>query len=372
MNKLDLFIDHVTNPGHKSEYVVLIFGTSPSNGRGGISTAIKNLISAFGNNNIIFKYYCTHDANKAFKSFWPFMHSIAFFLSDIFKNKYSKANTVAFLHVGPNASLVRKLILSILLNRLGIKIATQYHSPKFFVYLNSIFGRIALKHLANFSDVNIALSGYWKNLFETHGFPNVLTIGNMSPTPSFDTNLYQVRANKEITILTMCRLDNGKSVDCVIKASQYLPENYIILICGAGKLSDSLINLSKQLGLKHRIRFLGWVENDKKIKLLSQAQVFCLPSEYESFGMGYIEAMSYGCPVIGRNIPQTRAIINNNVLGSLWNGVSHKELAELIVNEVKKDTLQKRVERQTHFRDNFNELSILNKLHNAFKEVLVR
>ncbi|HEV2339142.1 MAG TPA: glycosyltransferase family 1 protein [Patescibacteria group bacterium] len=43
---------------------------------------------------------------------------------------------------------------------------------------------------------------------------------------------------------------------------------------------------------------LGFVENDELVQLYNCATVFAMPSLYEGFGLGVIEAMSCGCPVI--------------------------------------------------------------------------
>jgi glycosyltransferase involved in cell wall biosynthesis len=58
----------------------------------------------------------------------------------------------------------------------------------------------------------------------------------------------------------------------------------------------------EQMGLGHRIRFLGWVGHDDLPAIYRLADHFCFPSIYEGFGIPLIEAMACGCPVVSANI----------------------------------------------------------------------
>jgi glycosyltransferase involved in cell wall biosynthesis len=49
---------------------------------------------------------------------------------------------------------------------------------------------------------------------------------------------------------------------------------------------------------KH-VKFLGFVPDDELLRLYQQCDIFAVPSNYESFGLVFLEAMSWGKPVIG-------------------------------------------------------------------------
>lgn len=60
---------------------------------------------------------------------------------------------------------------------------------------------------------------------------------------------------------------------------------------------------------------LGRAEEADKADALAACNVFCLPSEQESFGIVYVEAWSYGKPVIGGDAPAVRELIEEGVTG---------------------------------------------------------
>ncbi len=60
---------------------------------------------------------------------------------------------------------------------------------------------------------------------------------------------------------------------------------------------------------------LGRAEEAEKADALAACDVFCLPSEKEAFGIVYVEAWSYGKPVIGGSAPAVRDLITEGVNG---------------------------------------------------------
>lgn len=66
-----------------------------------------------------------------------------------------------------------------------------------------------------------------------------------------------------------------------------------------------------------RIHRLGAIDLQQKTNALAACTLLCVPSTQESFGGVYIEAWSFGKPVIGCNIPAVADVIANEVDGYL-------------------------------------------------------
>lgn len=72
-----------------------------------------------------------------------------------------------------------------------------------------------------------------------------------------------------------------------------------LLMIGDGPERQHAEELSRSLGIYNDVRFLG--KQDQMDEILSIADLFLLPSEYESFGLAALEAMACGVPVISTN-----------------------------------------------------------------------
>ncbi len=117
---------------------------------------------------------------------------------------------------------------------------------------------------------------------------------------------YNIGINKTIKILVVSNLIKRKNVDVVIKALINVPKsNYSISIIGSGIQLKQLKNLAKISNID--VDFLGKLEYRIVQKYMRESDIFILPSENETFGRVYIEALSTSNAVIG---------LKNN---GLWN-----------------------------------------------------
>jgi len=111
------------------------------------------------------------------------------------------------------------------------------------------------------------------------------------------------KLTKVKTILYIGRLEARKGTKYLIRALALLPtENIRLVIAGDGRERKKLEALVKDLELPN-VKFLGFVDDTKKIKLLSKSDLFCSPALYgESFGVVLLEAMASGLvSVVGNN-----------------------------------------------------------------------
>ena len=65
--------------------------------------------------------------------------------------------------------------------------------------------------------------------------------------------------------------------------------------------TPKLIALAEELGVSERVLFLGQISEADLQRLYREAAVYCYPAPEEDFGMGVIEAMAWGVPVVAWN-----------------------------------------------------------------------
>ncbi len=68
------------------------------------------------------------------------------------------------------------------------------------------------------------------------------------------------------------------------------------------KEAREITELIKKLGLKEKVRVLGYVPDNDLVKIYNLARLYCFPSLYEGFGLGALEAMTCGCPVLAGKV----------------------------------------------------------------------
>jgi len=123
------------------------------------------------------------------------------------------------------------------------------------------------------------------------------------------------------TILVVARLVRYKNIDDVIRAFAKVDRNFHaqLQIIGAGPERQHLEELVTELGLSQLVKFVGSLEKHRDVlAYMKGADVFCLPSSVEGFGIVTLEAMACGTPYISSDIPPTREITNGGEGGILY------------------------------------------------------
>jgi glycosyltransferase involved in cell wall biosynthesis/O-antigen/teichoic acid export membrane protein len=84
-------------------------------------------------------------------------------------------------------------------------------------------------------------------------------------------------------------------------------------LAGDGPDAEVLLARVRALGIEHRVHWLGRIDGAKRFDLLARAQLVCMPSRYETFGMVAAEALAVATPVVAFDIPCLRALVHDGV-----------------------------------------------------------
>ncbi|MBS0274026.1 MAG: glycosyltransferase family 4 protein [Proteobacteria bacterium] len=95
--------------------------------------------------------------------------------------------------------------------------------------------------------------------------------------------------------LALGRLHKAKALDVLLKAVAKVPDLWL-WIAGEGPDRDELVQLSKDLGIGNRVRFLGW--RTDRSALLRASDLCVFPSRYEPNGTVVVEAWAHGVPLV--------------------------------------------------------------------------
>lgn len=90
-----------------------------------------------------------------------------------------------------------------------------------------------------------------------------------------------------------------KGLRYLVEASQYLSDDYIVLIAGKGPLTEELKQKTFDLNLSN-VKFIGRISDEEKKQYLWASDVYAFPSitKNEAFGIALAEALYCGLPAV--------------------------------------------------------------------------
>ena len=100
-------------------------------------------------------------------------------------------------------------------------------------------------------------------------------------------------------------------LDAFSRIANEIPQRLVIAGDGPDRLAVEAMALG--LGLRDRVRFVGWIPPDGRFEWLSGADFIAMPSRYESFGLVAAEALAVETPVVAFDIPCLREIVGSDV-----------------------------------------------------------
>jgi glycosyltransferase involved in cell wall biosynthesis len=105
-------------------------------------------------------------------------------------------------------------------------------------------------------------------------------------------------------------------------------------LAGEGKLTDDLKQMTSDLGLTEKVKFVGFIPNASIYEFIQQHHIMVMPSvmDSESFGVAALEASACGRPVIASRVGGVPEVVLHRETGMLVPPKDPQKLAEAIIN----------------------------------------
>jgi glycosyltransferase involved in cell wall biosynthesis len=173
--------------------------------------------------------------------------------------------------------------------------------------------------------------------------------------PPVDLNKFSVAKEPGKYFLVISRMSQYKRIDLVVEAFNRL--GWPLVIAGTGREKRNLMKLAGK-----NIRFLGFVKEEKLIKLYRHARALIFPGE-DDFGMTMVEAMASGRPVLAFKAGGALEILEEGRTGEFFGAPEVEVLVDglrrLVENESEYDPkyIRASVERFSleNFQRNFKQ-----------------
>lgn len=117
---------------------------------------------------------------------------------------------------------------------------------------------------------------------------------------------------KTIHLITTGRLIPEKCFDMLIQAVANISLPLQLSIIGNGSEKKKLQRLITKLHIEDRVQLMGHKSKQEIVELLQDSDIFVLPSQSETFGVAYIEALACGLPIIATDCGGPRDIVTHS------------------------------------------------------------
>ena len=169
-------------------------------------------------------------------------------------------------------------------------------------------------------------------------------------------------------LLNVGRLAPEKNIDKVVRAMEYLPEEYYLVVIGDGPDKDRLLKLTKRYKLDNRIKFCGKVGHMEIGKYYKASDIFVYSSETETQGIVFLEALVFGLPIVAVRSGASEELVNKKV-GKLTKSKS-KSIA-MGVLEIENEGIKKYSEQAVKLGKKYSTERMAKDLITAYKEAVV-
>jgi len=116
-------------------------------------------------------------------------------------------------------------------------------------------------------------------------------------------------------LLAVARLTPQKGLDAAIRALPLLPDDAVLVVLGEGPDRVRLDRLARDLGVERRVFLPGRVPD--VAAWLRRATLLVHPARWEGFGLGVLEAMLAGLPVVASNVSSLPELVVEGETGYL-------------------------------------------------------
>lgn len=285
-----------------------------------------------------------------------------------------------YCHTPVGAMLAR--LAGISARKRGTKVIYMAHGFHFYngaPLLNWMIYYPAEKFLSRFTDGLITINQEdYRRAQKFHAGKTILIPGvgidldkfqKKEPTRQEIRNKLGIPESK-IILMSVGELTKRKNHMVMIEALARLKEYDILyVICGDGPLKAQLRAKAEELGVRDRLKLLGFRKDIAELH--KAADIFVFPSLQEGLPVALMEAMASGLPIVASKIRGNEDLISNNQGGYLVNPMDSEQVAKaiekMIQNPKKREKMEKR---NLEIITKYGQETVLQKMDEFFDEIV--
>lgn len=232
-------------------------------------------------------------------------------------------------------SAFRKAMLTLLVLIFRKPIVFQCHASEFHLFYANLAPQLQKFFSWVFGQSNrfVVLSKSWQEFYTTNLGLKPERVEVLYNPVRVPTKVPQRMASDSdsVKLLFLGRIGKRKGAFDLIKAFSCLSErektNSMLIMAGDGDVEEAR-NLAASLNLTDNITFTGWLGTEERDRLLTEADIFVLPSYNEGLPLSMLEAMAWQVPVIVTPVGGISEIVIHGENGLLVEPGDIKQLSD--------------------------------------------
>lgn len=270
--------------------------------KGGITSVINQIMSYdWKAHGVDMKFIPTYNETNNFKKILFFVQAYQGIKKQIKENKPD----VVHIHMSYKGSFTRKYLIHKLCKKNNIPDIIHLHGSEFKKWYDEVNEKkkSEIRTLLCEAKACIVLGEKWNDLIkEIEPKANTVVVSNTVHIPG-----ETVRWEEPVKFLFLGVLIKRKGVSDLLKAIKLLKDElgaqkFKVVIAGSGVEEENLKIESHTLEIDNVVEFVGWIDGERKTRLLKSCQLLVLPSYNEGLPIAIIEAMSYGMPIVSTDV----------------------------------------------------------------------
>ena len=148
-------------------------------------------------------------------------------------------------------------------------------------------------------------------------------------------------------------------------------QNLKVLLIGDGPLYDKITGYCSELGLEHKVIFLG--SSQEVAKYLEAMDVFCLISKHEGFSNAILEAMAMGKPIIASDVGGNAEAVVHDETGLIIPPNDSQRFAEAVIKMYKNPAMRMIMGKKARMRSEkaFSLDQMVKNHENFYKKIMI-
>ena len=280
--------------GEKSRLCILMCCSDINTFKGGMVTVVKNYLESREWKSVDFIFVATHKEGSGIAKAVYFLTAYLRIMKLLLSHKVDMAH----LHMAERGSFYRKAMVERLCHRFHIPVILHHHSAEFEAFYHTLSAgrRKWVKKALEEAELNLVLSSLLAEKYrEKAPGAKIEVLYNAVNVP--EENPYTGNASD---IILLGKLGQRKGtydfLQALKAADDKIPQKTKCYLCGDGETAGAA-SFAEELGIRHRIAYIGWAEAEKKAEFLGRAAIHVLPSYGEGLPMSILETMARGIPV---------------------------------------------------------------------------